>query len=153
LDKSRRQFIKSLGTGTLGLAALSVMGPTQAGDQSFEDFMKFSYLMTEETELSLDFGKLCWTYVQAHITPAHLTAMNHFLSHAEKRESLLKTDPDLQSIAHHTLSVWYKGDLTSINPTPEQIKTATLHALKWRALGRPARGICIADWSKNCTTS
>lgn len=35
------------------------------------------------------------------------------------------------------LLVWYKGDITSINPTGDDVRIAYIHALKWKAMGIP----------------
>jgi hypothetical protein len=32
--------------------------------------------------------------------------------------------------------------------TPEEAKIAYLNALQWKAIGIPARGVCVGNWSE-----
>lgn len=147
---NRRQFLKHMLKGVAGLVGFTLVHPSFASppQNDLDAFMAFSRIITGERELHPEFGALCWRYVRNHTQPEHRQAMLHFL---HKSPSVM--DPDLQSIAYHTLSVWYKGNLSSIPHTPQEGKIAYLNALKWKALGIPARGVCVGNWSRACTMS
>lgn len=149
MQQTRRQFLKTLIQGVASVATLSFTLPVSAAnfEVNFNSFMRFSKILTAEDELNPKFGALCWRYVQEHAQPPHFKAMLDFLHEKPSlREEMLKNNSDLKSIVHHTLSVWYKGNLTSITHTKEEAKLAYLSALQWKAIGIPARGECVGNW-------
>ncbi|MFI4955865.1 MAG: sugar dehydrogenase complex small subunit [Gammaproteobacteria bacterium] len=158
MEKSRRQFLKDFAKGAAAIAAVTMIEPALSAmpdnkQSDFNVFMQFSILLTDEENLNKDFGELCWRYTQQHSKPEHMQAMHRYVEEQEAtaREQMLSSDPALKSIAYHTLLVWYKGDVMSINPTKDEIKLAHVNALKWRAMGVPARGVCNPTWSQVCT--
>lgn len=155
MEQTRRQFLKRFAQSAVGLFTVNFSSALFAlpSHDYLASFMRFSAILTAENDLNPEFGKLCWRYVQSHSQASHMAAMLQFLAaaNAQSQQNMLDNNSDLKSIAYHTLIIWYKGDLTSISHTQAEAKLAYLEALKWKAIGTPARGLCRENWSKACT--